>query len=156
TPADPGLPGSRPTRAMAGCFGDSLVYRGAAGHQVDAPQGTVAHPRDPPFSRRQHRPRLGSRPPSCFWGARPSGQTSDVSNWTSPGLVGDSMPTYRLPPEHTIELPDCIIASDRITLPFPLSLERARELVFLATVARMRSANEVRPLLGRSGSWVCS
>jgi general stress protein YciG len=64
------------------------------------------------------------------------------------------MQSYRLPPGHCIELPGCTLAADTLTLPFPLTLSEAHQLLTLATGDRMRTAKDAAPLLGRSCGWV--
>jgi hypothetical protein len=64
------------------------------------------------------------------------------------------MQSYRLPPGYSTELPDCTLTLDTLTLPFPLTLAEAHELLLLATVERVRTAKEAAPLLGRSSAWV--
>jgi hypothetical protein len=49
------------------------------------------------------------------------------------------MQSYRLPPGHCIELPGCTLTPDTLTLPFPLRLSEAHQLLMLATVERMRT-----------------
>jgi hypothetical protein len=64
------------------------------------------------------------------------------------------MPSYRLPPDFSVELPGCTVAAGSLTLPFPLPLEQARRLVVLATIGHARTAENAAPLLGRCRSWV--
>jgi general stress protein YciG len=64
------------------------------------------------------------------------------------------MPSYRLPPDLTLELPGCTLGAGSLTLPFPLPLEQARRLVVLATIEHTRTAENAAPLLGRCRGWV--
>jgi DNA-binding protein Fis len=65
------------------------------------------------------------------------------------------MQSYRLPPEHSVDLLGCTLTADALTLPFPLTLREAHQVLVMTTVERMRTAKDAAPLLGRSAAWVC-
>jgi general stress protein YciG len=46
------------------------------------------------------------------------------------------------------------LAGDRLTLPFPLPLDHAHRLLFMATLQHVRTAEAAEPMLGRSSFWV--